>query len=114
MIAEQGALFEPDTQLVTPDYAHDLTIQQRFELFHRANPWVYRALEHLVIEHLSRGRKKLGIGMLFEVLRWEWAKSTTGSDFKLNNNYRSRYVRLLLERHPEWDGVFELRSLQAA
>jgi DNA-directed RNA polymerase specialized sigma24 family protein len=114
MTAEQGALFEPDSQLIHPDYAEHATIQERFEAFHAANPWVYRALEHLTIQRLSRGRRRVGIAALFEVLRWEWEKSTVGGGFKLNNDFRSRYVRLLLERHPEWDGVFETRQLKAA
>jgi hypothetical protein len=32
--------------------------------------------------------------------------------YKLNNNYFSRYVRLLIKLHPEMEEMFELRALK--
>ena len=86
-------------------------IQRRFEEFHDENPHVYRNLELLAARAHRAGASRIGIGMLFEVLRWEHTLRTTGDEFKLNNSFRSRYVRLMLERHPEWDGLFETRAL---
>ncbi|MGP8302011.1 hypothetical protein ACTPOK_29645 [Streptomyces inhibens] len=89
------------------------TIQAQFEAFHQLNPWVLRALESLTADYLARGARRVGIGMLFEVLRWRYARATEGDDeFRLNNNFRSRYVRLLIERHPEWNSAFEVRALR--
>lgn len=90
------------------------TIQERFEAFHRLNPWVYIALERLTSQWIAAGHRRLGIGMLTEVLRWQYGLATRGDDFKLNNNYRSRYVRLLIETHPSWGDAFETRTLRAA
>jgi hypothetical protein len=66
-------------------------------------------------ELVNRGRGKIGIKMLFEVLRWNYYMTTSdpNSDFKINNNYAPYYARLILERHPEWDGIFELRSIRS-
>jgi hypothetical protein len=89
------------------------TIQAQFEAFHRLNPWVLRALEALTADYLKRGAHRVGIGMLFEVLRWRYATATEGDEFRLNNNFRSRYVRLLIECHPEWGPAFEVRALRA-
>jgi hypothetical protein len=88
------------------------TIQERFEAFHRLNPWVLHALERLTADYLTHGARRVGIGMLFEVLRWRYTTATEGDEFRLNNNYRSRYVRLLIERHPEWEPAFEVRALR--
>lgn len=88
------------------------TIQQQFAEFHALNPWVLGALEHLTADYLARGAERVGIGMLFEVLRWRYARATDGGDFRLNNNFRSRYVRLLITRRPEWAPVFEVRALR--
>ncbi|WP_405803433.1 hypothetical protein [Streptomyces sp. NBC_01187] len=89
------------------------TIQAQFEAFHQLNPWVLRALEDLTADYLKRGARRVGIGMLFEVLRWRYVIATEGDDdFRLNNNYRSRYVRLLIERNPEWGPAFEVRVLR--
>lgn len=89
---------------------HALGIQRQFELFDRQNPEVYRELVGLSLQW-RREHRKCGIGMLFEVLRWNRGLQTAGDDFKLNNNFRSRYVRKLIAEHPELDGFFELREL---
>ena len=89
-----------------------LTIQQKFELFHKNNPEVYTMLVSLALQAKAAGRNKIGIGMLFEVLRWNYIIRTS-EDFKLNNNYRSRYVRLIAQNEPSLGGMFEMRELMA-
>lgn len=103
--------------LVRPLHDQDLpraSIQDRFEAFNRANPWVFTALHRLALDLVNRGQRKLGIGMLVEVVRWQYALSTAdpSSPFKINNDYRSRFARLLIERDPRLDGRFELRELR--
>jgi hypothetical protein len=92
------------------------TIQERFEEFHRLNPWVYQALVALAKEMAGEGHRKIGIRMLYEVVRWKYLTSTTdpSSEFKLNDHYHSRYVRLIVERNPELSEFFETRKLRAA
>jgi hypothetical protein len=50
------------------------------------------------------------------VLRWEWQGATTdpNAEWKLNNNYRSRFARLIMDNEPDLAGVFETRELKAA
>jgi hypothetical protein len=92
-----------------------LSIQAAFQRFHEANPWVLTALEELTLDLLARGVFRVGIGNLWEVLRWQYSRSTYDpSGYKVNNNFRSRYVRLMIERHPSWDNVFETRRLRAS
>lgn len=100
--------------LVAPDRVFGASIQDRFESFHSNNPWVLGALESLTVDYLQAGNSRLGIGMLVEVLRWQYGRQTSGDEFKLNNNYRSRYVRLMIERHPTWADVFSTRELMTA
>ncbi|WP_424216977.1 hypothetical protein ACN20G_33325 (plasmid) [Streptomyces sp. BI20] len=105
----------PMAPLVHPERGSGrLTIQQRFEAFHELNPWILDRLEGMTADCLERGMDRVGIGMLFEVLRWEYGRATTGDTWRLNNDYRSRYARLLLDRHPEWSPAFELRGLRTA
>jgi hypothetical protein len=88
------------------------SLSQQFEDFHRANPSVYNSLSILTRQWLRSGRGHLGMKMLFEVLRWQTAMATDDphSDFKLNNNYTSRYARML---DAEFPGVFQLRELKS-
>jgi hypothetical protein len=102
-------------ELTTPVYAKDATIQERFEAFHEANPWVYRALVSLTRDWIGKGHDRIGIKMLTEIIRWHYGRQTTDSTgFRLNNNYPSRYVRLIITEHPEWAPVFETRELRSA
>jgi hypothetical protein len=97
------------------DFSISLRPAERFEQFHYANPQVATALESMAAELIQRGRKRVGIKMLMEVLRWNYQMKTEdpNSDFKLNNNYAPYYARLLIERHPEWASVFELREIRS-
>ncbi|WP_107428685.1 hypothetical protein [Streptomyces kebangsaanensis] len=77
------------------------SIQERFEAFHALNPWVLRHLEQLAADCVAKGFRSVGVGMLFELLRRRYGEATHGDAFRLNNSYRSRYVRFLIERRPE-------------
>lgn len=91
-----------------------LSIQEQFALFHARNPHIYRLLVGLAREWVEAGHERCGIGMLFEVLRFRRGVHTSGDDFKLNNNYRSRYSRLIESEEPDLAGLFETRELRAA
>lgn len=91
------------------------SIQERFEKFHAANPWVYDELVKQAKWYARRGFSRIGIGHLVEVLRWQYARRTKSTDgFKLNNDFRSRYVRLIIQNNPGLKDFFETRKLQAA
>lgn len=82
-----------------------------FRAFHEANPHVYRALVELARTAKAQGAAEIGIGMLWEVLRWRLFFETTDRNFKLNNNHRSRYARLIMAQEPDLAGIFEVREL---
>jgi hypothetical protein len=96
------------------DFSLPMTSADKFEEFHRLNPQVYKVLESMTAEMVNRGRRKIGMKMLIEVLRWNYYMETDdpNSEFKVNNNYVPYYARLILECHPEWDGIFELRTMK--
>ena len=95
----------------------NLTIAEKFDAFHEKNPQVFVLLESMAKEMIeSRNRRKIGIGLLCEVLRWNYYMNTNdpNSEFKINNNYRAHYARMLVSAHPEWEDVFFLRPLRSA
>lgn len=92
----------------------DASISERFEIFHRENPHVYRVLVRLAREWVqSTGKHKLGIKSLFEVARWQLAIETSDPDYKLNNNYTAFYARLIHAQEPDLDGLFNVRASEA-
>ncbi len=100
--------------LVDPCLGKGATIAERFDAFHKENPWVLTALVDLARRYQRMGRGHVGIKHLVEVIRWEYAKGTRGDEFKMNNNFTSRYARLICDRHPDMKDLFELRVLRAA
>jgi len=110
MLTTEAPTLFGDEQLVTLTPA-SRTIQEAFDEFHALNPWVYEHLVRLARDLRVRGATRIGIGMLFEVLRWQYWRQTEGDAFKLNNNYRSRYARRIMENEPDLAGIFEVREL---
>src|SRR5690554_2441073 len=89
------------------------TLDDKFWEFHKKNPQVYSMLEDMALDLYAHGKSKIGIGMLFEVMRWKTMLQTTDSDYKLNNSYRSRYARLLADNHSQLKNFFEIRKLHS-
>lgn len=89
------------------------TLQEQFERFDKENPRVYEVLQELAVRWLA-DHSQVGIGMLWEVMRWQLGVETNATDYRLNNNHRSRYARKLLADHPEWTGRIKTRELRAA
>ena len=94
-------------------HAND-SIQRRFREFHRDNPAVYLMLEKLIVDKLERRpSSRFGIKHVWEVMRWTLDMDVdSGEEFKLSNDFTSRYARLLLLYHPEWRFRMEVRSLR--
>lgn len=103
------------TATTLPETTTDGRIATAFWQFHHANPHVYTRLTHLARNLHQQGRQRVGMKMLFEVLRWHHLSTTGDADgFRLNNNYHAYYARLIMAREPDLDGVFELRRLHGA
>lgn len=90
------------------------TLTERFVDFHTRSPGVYVALVRLARQWVqATGRRRLGIATLYERVRWEMAVATSDADFKLNNDYRAFYARLIMQNEPDLAGLFETRRSAA-
>lgn len=88
------------------------SLEEQFKAFHEANPHVYSALRSLALDMRRRGNRRIGMKMLFEVLRWHYWMTTDdqNSDFKLNNNYTAYYARELMANESALVDAFEVRE----
>lgn len=102
-----------DDLIRQPERVEGETLTERFLRFHELNPHVYQALRRLALDLARNGRSRIGIGMLFEVMRWQRLVATTGEEWLLNNDYRAPYARLLMASEPELAGIFETRRSKA-
>lgn len=86
-----------------------------FDVFHGSHPEVADQLESLASRWLAV-HDRVGMKMLWEVLRWETGLAGSGGGqtvFRLNNSLTSRYARLLIQRRPEWQGRILTRELRS-
>lgn len=98
------------TQSPLPGLGTRPTITEQFHAFDNAHPWVYRELERLVVQRLATGATRVGMKALIEALRWRHPHGVQG----LNNNYTALYARCLLNEHPDWAHVIEIRRRRSA
>lgn len=104
------------TQTEETVYGPDSKIYREFVEYHTKHPEVYWQLHALALQWVGAGHNKIGIGMLFEVMRWNAGLRPDrdgAEEFVLNNNYRSHYARLLMDHEPLLVGVFEVRTLRS-
>jgi hypothetical protein len=94
--------------------SHKDSTFENFKAFHKKNPYVYTKLREMAIDWKNAGHTKVGIKMLFEVLRWQHGlKRLDTEEFALNNNYAPHYARLLIAENSELEGLFELRTIRS-
>lgn len=88
------------------------SIPERFKRFHAANRHVYDALVNLARQFRQRrADSKIGIGMLYEVLRWNYYMTTESEDdYKLSNDFRACYARLIMSQEPDLKGIFQTKQ----
>lgn len=118
-VVEEGVPAAPSSQLELFEIkgvAHkDRSIDEAFRDFHETNPHVYRNLKVLAYQAVRSGRRKMGIRLLWERLRWEYVTRTDRpeGEFMLNDHYHSRYARMLMEHESALSGLFEVRELKS-
>ena len=64
--------------------------------FHLDNPKVWELYLQFASDMVHHGHKKLSSEMLINRVRWETMVNTTDKQFKINNNHKPYYARLLL------------------
>lgn len=89
--------------------SHEIDV--KFDTYDRRNPKVYQLFKRFAYEALMTGHRHFGAKAIMERVRWETIINTTGDQFKVNNNYTSRYVRKLITEKPEFEGFFRVHKL---
>jgi len=90
------------------------SIDESFRDFHQKNPHVYKHFkDYFEMLHHRKGWQRVSAKLIIERVRWEIWSSADSLDFKINNNYTSRYVRMFIKDYPQYEHCFELRSLKS-
>lgn len=89
--------------------SEELNMNEKFAVFHEANPQVYDLFSRFTQQAIDAGMKKMGVAFIFERMRWESMVVTKGDPYKLNNNYKSYYSRMFESKNPQYEGLFTKR-----
>jgi hypothetical protein len=98
--------------LPTKIHRKPASLDERFRLWVFANPQVVELFLRFAREAKLAGNKKFGIKAIAERCRWEHlVVRKEGAPWAINNSYMSRLARLLVQRDPSLEGMFEFRRL---
>jgi len=84
--------------------------KEDFKKFHSENPDVFKEFSKLAVKIKNTGRTRYSAEAILQVLRWHRDLETNGDPFKISNNFRSMYARLLVYHKPEFDGFFVMHD----
>jgi hypothetical protein len=85
--------------------------KKAFWAWHKDNPEVWLHFERFALEAVSKGRKNVSHWLIINRIRWEVNIMTTGSDFKISNDYIAFYARLWRARYPQHKNLFTIKLM---
>jgi len=89
------------------------TIQESFDSFIEKSPFIWEMFKAQVFRAKNKGFKRIGSKSIIEYLRWNCKfERLADEDFKINNNYTSRFARKFKEEYPDYPIEFEERILK--
>ena len=88
------------------------TIQEAFERFDAANPAVWELFVRFALEAVRARRPRFGAKMIWERMRWYSYFESDDEDYKLPNDFHSRYARKFMAAYPQYNYLFKTRSLR--
>lgn len=103
-----GQVEHPGDEPAFLAHPHSL-IEWDFKRFHEKHPHVYAELERMALRWAAHGAVRVGIARLAEAVRYSTVRTDDTLQFKINNNHRSLYARLLIHRHAHLRELIETR-----
>lgn len=79
----------------------------------RTNPFAMARFEAYAAQAVASGRKRIGIALLVERVRWYFDIENPGRVFKIPNAHRAYIARELMRRNQALDGVFTVTTLRS-
>jgi len=91
-----------------------LSFEERKQIWwywHKENPQVWQYFEKFALEAVRLGRNKVSHWLIINRIRWEVTIVTTGSDFKISNDYIAFYARLWQAKYPQHKDLFNTKRM---
>lgn len=91
---------------------YNKSLDQKFAEYHADNPKVFEKFVAYAEQLKTAGRTRIGAKAIVERIRWDSLVAAIDGQFKVNNNYTSRYVRLVAKSRPDLASLFAVRTLK--
>ena len=88
------------------------SIRDGFNKFNQDNPHIFKAFEEQALRAIAKGRKKISSKLIINWIRWHEFLESSDKNFEINDAYQSYYARYFVEKHPQYNDVFEFRKLR--
>ena len=95
--------------LVVPEYEPEMTLVERYVAWSEVNGHVIAEFERRTAQLVAAGRRRVGMKMVAEAIRFDMSVRSDGEPWAVNNSYVALIARDLIERHPEWADFIETR-----
>ena len=89
-------------------------LKQKWWKWHNENPEFYKLFERFTFEAIRNGHPRLSAWLIVNRIRWETMIVTTGSDFKISNDFIAFYSRYFMHKNPQYLGFFKTRPMKNA
>lgn len=99
------------------------TIQAAFLRYHEQNPIVFKLLVQQIDKAILKGKKKISVKTILGYIRWEifleikqetlFDKKGEKIEYKIPDQFTSRYSRLLIDQYPFMKPYIEQRSIRS-
>jgi hypothetical protein len=92
-----------------------VTIQERFEKYDAENPQIFALFARFARELYDAGIRRYSAEGIIQRIRWHYDVNVRKDQYrKINDHFRSRFARKLMNLEPWAKGFFELRRLRSA
>jgi len=88
-----------------------LARKQEWLDWHTANPMIWKMFEQFAFQAVKMNRKKISHWLIINRIRWETSIMTTGSEFKISNDYIAFYARHWRETYPMHKNLFNIKRM---
>ncbi len=97
-----------------------MTVQDKFDAFHRDNPHVYSLFKRFAYEAIKAGATRISSKLIINRIRWEAAITTTGAGwhvsagkrFLIDDRFTAWYARKFTENFPKLADYLEFRAIR--
>lgn len=89
----------------------DKDLLAKFKMYHRENPEVWEEFKSMATQMLKVTDRYSHVTMI-EVMRWN-SDIKGGDPFKINNDFKALYARLMIYHYSAFKDFFELRRMKS-